>query len=122
MNARSRSHAILGLENLSFIICVHLVLVETFPENSAASHWKGELNGFLKTLRRYNKATGKRKSNYTRELLELSLHEILEDSALLEDIEDFIASKGLAIDSLDIDGAKKIATRFADNVLGQGEF
>ena len=122
MNARSRSQAVQGLENLSFIISVHMVLVESFPDNDARQHWIGELNGFIKTLRRYNKATGKRKCNFTMELIELSLTEILEDNTMLEDIEDFIAAKGLPVENLDIQGSKVKVNRFADCVLTDNSY
>ena len=118
MNARSRSEAIEGLENLSFIIAIHLVLTSSFPAHDAVDHWNSEIDGFIKTLRRFDKGK-KRKHNFNKELICDVLLELLEDSKIQDDIEDYIAAKGLAVDTLDFEAAKIQVESFATGVLGE---
>lgn len=118
MNARSRSEAMEALENLSFIIVVHLTLVAHFSSHQALKHWQGELDGFVSALRRYDKGK-KRKHNFNKEIICDTLMELLEDRKIQDDIEDFIAAKGLPIDDLNFDTVKPFVGPFADSILGE---
>ncbi len=116
MNARSRSEAIEALENLSFIIVVHLALVTFFSSHQAVRHWQSELDGFVSALRRYDKGK-KRKHNFNKDLICDALLELLEDRKIQDDIEDFIASKGLPVDDLDFEAVKPLVVPFAESIL-----
>jgi hypothetical protein len=115
MNAFPRGHAITGLEEIAMVICMHLVLAESFPKNDAAAHWAGELRGFAKTLRRWDK--GKKGSrNYTPEIILFALESILNDTDDRELIEAHVEAKALDPDQINWESALSAAKKFADEV------
>jgi|SRR5579871_2496631 len=80
-----RAEAIENLENYARVIVIHLALLTWFPSNDAKLHWQAELNAFLRTLRRYDKAK-KRPHNFTMDLI----REILEDEFIDNESKDTI--------------------------------
>ena len=116
MNAFNRGHAITGLEEVSMVICMHLVLVASFPENDALKHWEGELSGFLKTLRRWDKGK-KGARNYTSDIVMFALQSILTDEDERELIEAHIESKGLDPEQIKWQAAIDLASDFSRSVF-----
>lgn len=115
MNAFPRGHAITGLEEIAMVICMHLVLVESFPSNDAAQHWSGELRGFVKTLRRWDKGK-KGARNYTPDIVTFALESILNDSDERELIEAHVESKSLEPNDIKWEAALTAAKKFANEV------
>lgn len=115
MNAFHRGHAITGLEEIAMVICMHLVLVASFPDNDAAKHWEGEVSGFLKTLRRWDKGK-KGARNYTPDIVQFALDGILKDDAERELIEAHIEAKGLDPEGINWAGAVQAAVEFSKSV------
>lgn len=116
MNAMRRSDAVQTLEAMAWIIAVHAVLVASYPENQDANHWRGELNGFVKTLRRYHKGKGGRK-NYTMDMLTDELFAALAENDENEAIAMHIEEKGLDPDLINWQCAKDVLVQFGLNVL-----
>ena len=96
MNAAAfrRAEALENLENYARIIVVHLVLTSWFPANSAAKHWQAELNAFIKTLKRYDKAK-KRAHNFSHDLIKETLEDEIFDNSSRDAI--LIAAEGHGI-------------------------
>jgi hypothetical protein len=116
MNAFRRGHAITGLEELSLVICMHIVLAVSFPNHEACPHWSGELDGFVKTLQRWNRGK-KNAKNYTAEIITDALNGILLDGDEQELIEGHVEAKGLNPEHLDFKKASEFAIVFAKNVI-----
>lgn len=117
MNAFHRGHAITGLEEISLVICMHLVLVASFESNEARAHWEGELSGFKKTLKRWDKGK-KGKKNYTKEIVFDALEVFLTDDSQQELIEAHIESKGMDPERIDWPKSLELAKAFSEDVCG----
>ena len=115
MNAFHRGHAITGLEEIAMVICMHLVLVVSFPENDAVKHWQGEVGGFLKTLRRWDKGK-KGARNYTPDIVLFALGGILNDETERELIEAHVEAKGLDPERINWTGSTQAAVEFSKSV------
>ena len=116
MNAFHRGEAIDHAESLSFIIAVHLLLIASFPEDGANEHWSKEIDGFRKTLMRYNKSKRK-KPNYNSEILFDIISEHLEDEGQKEAIETHLHAKDLPINNLKWNEAQIACKEFSDSVV-----
>ena len=118
MNAFHRGHAITGLEEIAMVICMHLVLLASFPDNEASKHWDGEIQGFLKTLRRWDKGK-KGARNYTPDIVMFALGSILNDEEERELIEAHVEAKGLDPELIRWDAAIEAAASFSNRVCGK---
>jgi hypothetical protein len=115
MNAFHRGHAITGLEEIAMVVCMHLVLKVSFPESDALNHWDGEISGFMKTLRRWDKGK-KGARNYTPDIVFFALGSILNDENERELIEGHIEAKGLDPERINWNEATKAAVDFSKSV------
>lgn len=115
MNAFRRGHAITGLEELSFVICLHLVLAESFHENQSVKHWRGEITAFEGTLRQWDKGK-KGAKNYTPEIIYDALSLVLSDDDQQELIEGAVEAKGLSPENIAWEKAMEAGREFARKV------
>ena len=101
-----RSDAIDTLEEISFVLLVHLSLLVVFPKDRAGNHWKAEVDAFVKTLQRYNKGKKGRLNYVDARFVIKILHEKLDDEDERQRIETHIRSKGYDIEDRSIDWKK----------------
>lgn len=98
-----RSQAQDTLYEFSFIILVYLILMDACSDHQLYPFWKREVEDFIQTLRKFN-AGKKNKCNYVNPtFLAKVLKERLEDEFILERIDVHLQSKGLDVDSQNID-------------------
>lgn len=116
MNAFQRGQAVTHLENLSLIIAIHCVMVASYPENEAINHWNGELDGFIKTLKRYNRGK-KGRSNFNLALAEEIISEHVTDPDDQEAIEAYIHEKGLDSEKIDWEKSKTTISGFVFKIF-----
>ena len=64
-----KKEALSTLKGLHGRVIEHLLLVTVLPQDRDAKHWKTELRGWQKELRRYNKGKLKRGDNYSEKIL-----------------------------------------------------
>lgn len=98
-----RSDAIDTLEDISFVLLVHLTLLAHFPKDLSVKHWKAEVNAFVKTLQRYNKGKKGRLNYVDPSFITKILQQKLDDEDEKERIETHIHSKGYDTSKLDLD-------------------
>lgn len=102
-SGHQRSEAQDTLFEFSFIILVYLILMDACSEHQLYPLWKREIEDFILTLRKYNLGK-KNKCNYVNPtFLAKVLKERLEDEYVLERIDVHIQTKGIDIDSQNID-------------------
>ena len=114
-----RSDAMDTLEDLVYILMVHLRLLSKFPEDGAAKHWQREENAFGTTLSRYNRGKKGRYNYVSPVFIESIIHEKLKDPDEQKRIEMHIASKGyeVSVEEIDWENVKQKASAFAKTIF-----
>lgn len=115
MTAFTRTHAFDTLDNYSYMIAFHCLLTASFPEHDAIDHWNAELDGYAKTLSRFNKGK-KNRRNFNRETVREILVAFFNDEDDQQTMEQAIIVKELDTSRMNTRGAIERVDKFLDKL------